>query len=153
MNNGQHFSKLDLFEAYLQIELEDESMTYLVINTQRTLYIVLIGYRIASASAIFQQIIEQVLPKLPKVVCYMDDILITGSTDEEHLQNLTAVFESIRQHGFLQKCKFFQESVEYFGHVVSREGIHTSERKIKAITSVPPPADVSKLRSFLGING
>ena len=34
---------------------------------------------------------------------------------------------------------------------MSREGIHTSERKIKAITSVPPPADASKLRSFLGM--
>ena len=84
----------------------------------------------------------------------MDDTLVTGCTDEEHLQNLTAVFESIKRHGLrikLSKCKFFQESVEYLGNVVSKEGIHTSERKIKAITSVPPPTDVSKLRSFLGM--
>ena len=79
---------------------------------------------------------------------------VTGCTHEEHLQNLTAVFESIRHHGLrikLSKCKFFQESVEYLGNVVSKTGIHTSERKIKAITSVPSPTDVSKLRSFLGM--
>ena len=60
---------------------------------------VYLPYEIASAPAIFQQSIEQVLLKLPKVVCYMDDILITGHTDEERLQNLTDVFERIRQHG------------------------------------------------------
>ena len=84
----------------------------------------------------------------------MDDILVTGCTDEEHLQNLTAIFESIRHHGFrikLTKCKFFQESVEYLGHIVSKDGIHASEKKIKAIKSVPSPIDVTKLRSFLGM--
>ena len=125
-----------------------------VINTHKGLYsFSRLPYGIASAPAIFQQIIEQVLPKLLNVVCYMDNMLVTGSTHEEHLQNLTAVFESIRCHGFrikLTKCKFFQESVKYL-HIVSKDGIHTSKRKIKAITSVPPPIDVSKLRSFLGM--
>ena len=155
LNNGQHFTKLDLSEAYLQIELDDDAKKYLVINTHKGLYrFNRLPYGIASAPAIFQQSIEQVLPKLPKVVCYMDDILITGRTDKEHLQNLTSVFESIRQHGLrikLSKCKFFQESVEYLGHIVSKDGIHTSKKKIKAITDVPAPTDVSKLRSFLGM--
>ena len=126
-----------------------------MINTQRGFYhFNRLPYGIASAPAIFQQIIEQVLLKLPKVVCYMDDILVTGSTHEEHLQNLTAAFESIRRHGFRikpTKCKFFEESVEYLGHIVSKDGIYASKRKVKAITSVPPPTDVSKLRSFLGM--
>ena len=155
LNNGQHFTKLDLSEAYLQIELDDDAKKYLVINTHKGLYrFNRLPYGIASTPAIFQQSIEQVLPKLPKVVYYMDDILITGRTDEEHLQNLTSVFESIRQHGLrikLSKCKFFQESVEYLGHIVSKDGIHTSRKKIKAITDVPAPIDVSKLRSFLGM--
>ena len=73
LNNGQHFTKLNLSEAYLQIELEDESKKYLVINTHKGLYrFNRLPYGIASASTIFQKIIEQVLPKLPKVVCYME---------------------------------------------------------------------------------
>ena len=65
----------------MQIELEDESKKYLVINTQRELYrFNRLSYEIASAPAIFQLIIEQVLLKLLKVVRYMDDILVTGST-------------------------------------------------------------------------
>ena len=100
LNNGQDFTRIDLSEAYLQIELE-ESKKYLVINIHKGLYrFNRLPYGIVSAPAIFQQIIEQVLPKLPKVVCYMDDILVTGCTDKEHLHNLNAVFENIRQHGF-----------------------------------------------------
>ena len=30
LNNGQHFTKLDLSEAYLQVELDEESQKYLV---------------------------------------------------------------------------------------------------------------------------
>jgi len=65
---------------------------------------------------------EQALLKLPKVVCYLDDILITASTEEEHLQNLRAVFESIKQSGLRikqLKRNFFQDSIEYLGHIVS----------------------------------
>ena len=111
--------------------MDDESKKYLVINTHKELHCFhRLPYEIASAPAIFQQIIEQVLPRLPKVVCYMDDILITGCNNQEHIQNLTAVFESIKHHGLqikLSKSKFFQKSVEYLGHVVSKEGICTSK--------------------------
>ena len=62
LNNGQHFTKLDLSEAYLQIE---ESKKYLVINTHKGLdRFNRLPYGIVSAPAVFQQIIEQVLPKL-----------------------------------------------------------------------------------------
>ena len=47
--------------------------------------------------------------------------------------------------------QFFEEYVKYLGHIVSKDGIHASKRKVKAITSVPPPTDISKLRSFLGM--
>ena len=42
-------------------------------------------------------------------------------------------------------------SSSYLGHIVSKDGIHVSEKKIKAIKSVPSPTDVTKLRSFLGM--
>ena len=38
LNGGQHFTKLDLSEAYLQIELDEESKKYLVVNTNKGLY-------------------------------------------------------------------------------------------------------------------
>ena len=155
LNGGVQFTKLDLSEAYLQIELDDDSKKFLVINTHKGLYRVnRLPYGVASAPAIFQQTMDHLLPKLPGIVCFIDDILITGRTEKEHLSNLEAVLETLHKHGLrlkLRKCEFFKDSVEYLGQVVSKEGIHPSRKKIEAIVKVQPPKDVSELRSFLGM--
>ena len=59
---GETFTKLDLKQAYLQMEVDDESKQYLTITTSKGLfqYNRLI-YGVASAPAIFQRTIEQVL--------------------------------------------------------------------------------------------
>ena len=79
LNGGEKFTKLDLSEAYLQIELEEESKQYLVINTHRGLYrFNRLPYGVASAPATFQQTMEQIFAIIPGVVWYIDDILATG---------------------------------------------------------------------------
>ena len=50
-----------------------------------------------SAPAIFQQIMDQILPKLPQVMCFIDDILVTGHSEAEHLANLDAVLDKLHQ--------------------------------------------------------
>ena len=78
---------------------------------------------------------DQVLQGLPKVAYYIDDILVTGHTNEEHVRNLEAVFKRLKDYGFRlksHKCKFFKESVEYLGKIISSEGIHPSPKKVEA---------------------
>ena len=154
LTGGFHFTKLDLSKAYLQIELDEESKKYLTINTHKGLYRVnRLPYGVASAPAIFQQTMDQILSKLPRVVCFIDDILVTGCTEAEHLSNLEAVLQKLQEYGLRLKqwkCKFFQESVEYLGQVMSKEGIHPSSKKIEAILKVQHPSDLAELRSFLG---
>ncbi len=155
LNGGQHFTKLDLSEAYLQVELDDKSKQFLVINTHKGLYrFNRLPYGVASAPAIFQKIMDQVLQGLPGIACYIDDILVTGPTDEEHMRNPEAVFKRLKEYGFrlkLRKCQFFQESVEYLGKIISSEGLQSSPKKVEAILKVAPPTDISELRSFLGM--
>ena len=45
-------------------------------------------YGISSAPAIFQRIMESLLKGIPHAVSYLDDILILGSTVQEHLETL-----------------------------------------------------------------
>ena len=47
------------------------------------------------------------------------------------------------------KCSFFLDSVEYLGHIISKDGLHTSESKVKAVLEAPSPKNVPELRSFL----
>ena len=76
LNGGEKFTKLDLSEAYLQIALDEQSRNLVVINTHKGLYhFTQLPYGVASAPAIFQQIMDQILPQREGIICYLDDIL------------------------------------------------------------------------------
>ena len=51
----------------------------------------------------------------------------------------------------LDKCAFFTSRVEFFGHVISKEGISVDPRKVKAVFKWPIPKDKTEVRSFLGL--
>ncbi len=94
---------------------------------------------------------DTILQGLPQVLCCIDDILITGPIEEEHLRNLENV---LRHHGITvkqSKCAFMEESVDYLGHRVDAEGLHTSSKKVEAIQRAPMPRNQQQLRSFLGL--
>ena len=77
-----------------------------------------------------------ILQSIDGVVCYIDDILVTGITDEQHLGRLDEVLKRLKMNGLRvkrEKCAFFQNSVEYLGHLVDAAGLHTLPSKIEAI--------------------
>ena len=47
----------------------------------------------------FKRVIENVLQDIPGVVTYLDDILITGSSDETHLETLEEVLRRLDKAG------------------------------------------------------
>lgn len=152
---GQRFSKLDLSNAYLQMEVEEKSRELLTISTQKGLFrFNRLPFGVASSPALFQKAMDQVLLGLPYTHCYLDDILISGPDEMTHLKTLDAVLGRLVEHGLhlkSEKCLFFQESVEYLGHIIDAEGLHKSPEKVRAIVEAPAPGDVSQLRSFLGM--
>ena len=50
-------------------------------------------------------------------------------------------------------CKFFQSSVKYLGHIVSKDGISTDDEKIACIVNWKVPQTVKELKSSLGFAG
>ena len=97
---------------------------------------------------------DTLLQGIPNVICYIDDILITGPTDQVHLQNLRAVLKKLKEHDIrakLAKCAFMKSSVEYLGHKVSAEGLQPLESKTDAIVRAPEPQNLQQLRSYLGL--
>ena len=76
---GKVFTKLDMSQAYLQLPLDEESKDYTTITTQKGLFrYTRLPFGIASSPAIFQRMMDNLLQDLPKVIVYLDDILITG---------------------------------------------------------------------------
>ncbi|XP_055338681.1 uncharacterized protein K02A2.6-like [Paramacrobiotus metropolitanus] len=155
LNGGQTFSTLDLAEAYAQVELEEDSKQLVVINTHKGLFRYnRLPFGVSSGPSIFQQIMEKILQGCEGVAVYLDDIIITGRTEEEHLRNLEKVLQRLEEHGLTlkqAKCRFMQSSVEYLGFVVDSRGRHISRDRVKALLDMNRPTNVSELRAFLGL--
>ena len=119
VSHGKYFTKIDLSSAYLQREVEEDSRKYLVINTHKGLLTYhRLPFGIASAPGIFQRAMEQIL-NIPGVQIYLDDLLITGSSNEEHLSNVDKVLSKLSEYGLrIKRNKFFKSSVTYLGHVI-----------------------------------
>ena len=143
LSEGEKFSKLDLSRAYQQIVLDEDSREYVTINTHKGLYRpIRLPFGVSSASAIFQSKIEQVLQGIPMVVCRVDDILISGKNDQEHLYHLDEDLTRLESTGLrlkLSKCQFMQPTVEYLGYQIDAQGLHATEKSVEAIRNAPAP--------------
>ncbi len=83
-------------------------------------------FGLKNAPAEFQRVMDRILTRLDFVRCCMDDIVVYSDIVEEHQIHLQIVFERLKVHGLrlhLGKCNFFQESVEYLGHVIYLGGL------------------------------
>ena len=97
---------------------------------------------------------ESLLQSIPKVCVYIDYVLITGTTEQEHLANLTEVLCCMSDAGMRlkkDKCQFMLTHVNYLGHSVSREGIQPTNEKVRAIRDAPEPKNLQQLRAFIGL--
>ena len=127
LSPGQKFTKLDLRQAYLQLEMDDTSKKVLTINTHKGLYCMnRLVYGVSSAPAIWQRTIEKILQGIDGVQCILDDMVITGENDDKHLENLEMVLSRLAQYNLRlnrDKCLFFQDRITYCGHEIDKHGL------------------------------
>ena len=148
---GRKFTRLDLKQANLQMEVEPESQPYLTINTRKGLFTFnRMPFGIRTAPSIWQKAMDMILTGIPGVCCFLDDILVVGSTDEEHDERLKQVLERLSQSLRKDKCVFGKREVQYLGHVVDHQGLRPTTEKVKAISEAPEPSNLTELKSFLG---
>ena len=154
LSEGALFSKLDMSQAYNQLCLDEDSKAYTVINTHRGLFTYnRLSFGISTAPGIFQRAMEQLLRGLPGVFVYLDDILVTGKTPEEHSSHLYKVLQVLENQGLRlhpDKCTFNTSEVRYLGYNLNAQGINPDPNKLRAISDAPQPINVKQLQSFLG---
>jgi len=159
MHGSQWFSVLDLKSGYYQIEMEEE-------DKAKTAFVCPLGFwefqrmpqGITNAPSTFQRLMEKCMSdiNLKEAIVFLDNIIVFSDTLEEHERRLQRVVDRLREYGLklnLSKCKFFQTSVKYLGHIVSRDGVKTDPDKIRALKTWPSPKNLKELRSFLGFSG
>ena len=104
LGKGKTYTKLDLAHAYQQIELDEKSKELATINKQKGLYRYWrLPFSVSSPPAIFQRTIKGILYSIPNVAVYIDDILVTGSSESEHLKSLGEVLACLEAAGLRLK--------------------------------------------------
>ena len=94
------------------------------------------------------------LAGIPYVKVRVDDILISGKNDSDHLDNLESVLKKLDEAGLTvngSKCAFLQDEVIYCGYRISKEGVRPMMSNVQAVLEAPQPKNVSELRSYLGM--
>lgn len=90
----------------------------------------------------------------PHVYVYLDDIIITSKTIEEHFRLLKIVTERLRKAGLtisLEKSKFCQKQISYLGYTLSNQGLAIDSTKIQPILDYATPKTPKDIRRFIGM--
>ena len=148
-------SKLDANSGFWQIPLSPESAKLTTFITPYGRYCFYrLPFGISSAPEHFQRRMSEILTGLSGVVCMMDDILVYGSTREEHDTRLRDVLNRLQTAGMTlneSKCQFAKTSLTFLGHVIGKSGISPDPDKVKAIKEFPPPTNIGDVRRYLGM--
>ena len=71
---------------------------------------------------------DTMLQDIPNTICYLDDILVTGKNDADHIKNLEEVLKRFLNSGLTlkkSKCALMQESMQYLGQCIDAQRVHT----------------------------
>ncbi|KAJ8412297.1 hypothetical protein AAFF_G00145640 [Aldrovandia affinis] len=97
---------------------------------------------------------SELLRQQDGVAVYMLYILVYGDTPEEHERRLQHTLKTLEDAGLklsTDKCLLRQKQLHYLGHCIDEHGIRPDEVKVKAITQMQPPKDITDLRRILGM--
>ena len=148
------FSKIDLSDAFLQVELDDDAKRLLVVNTHLGLFQVnRMQPGVKTAPGQFQELMTKMLSGVSGAFAFIDDIIVSGSDIEDHKRNLFEVLRRINDYGFklrIDKCSFGESKIQFCGHIIDKYGVRPDPAHVTSILEMPRPEDLSQLRSFLG---
>jgi len=82
-----------------------------------------------------------------------DDILIYSISQDDHLDHLRTVLETLRNaslYANMEKCVFGMDHVIFLGFKINQHGVHVDQEKVMAIKDWPPPKNEVSLGLSMG---
>lgn len=140
LGHAQYFTTLDLTNGFHQIPMDPKDSPKTAFSTPNGHYeFTRMPFGLKNAPSCFQRMMNNVLTGLNNTQCfvYLDDIVLYGSTLDDHSRKLKNIFSRLREHNLkLQpdKCEFLKKSCEYLGHVISDKGIPPNPNKVASVS-------------------
>jgi len=157
LGNVKYFSTLNLASDYHQIAMNEKDKNKTAFSTPYGHYeFNRMSFGLKNAPAIFQRLMNAVLVGMQGIrwLVYLDDIVIYGSSLQEHNKRLTVVLQRLREHNLklqVEKCEFLRKEVTYLGHIISEDGISPDPAKLSAVKDFPTPKKVKDVKFFIGL--
>ena len=160
MAGAAHFSTMDFKSGFWQVRMAPESQQYTAFTVGNLGFyeFTRMPFGLCNMPTMFQHLMQNMLGELNLTYCiiYLDEVIVYGCTEEEHLEHLRIVLEHFREFNLKlkpSKCSFFQTEIVYLTHHVSKEGICLSDGNVQAILEFPMPETYTKVRAFCGLPG
>lgn len=155
LGSSKYFSVMDLQAGYHQIPIKRESRKYTAFSTENGMYqwkVLPFGLSIAPSS--FSRMMALAFSGLSPEHCfsYMDDLIVIGYSEKNHIENLKKVFEVCRKCNLKlnpSKCQFFRTEVSFLGHICTDHGLKPDPKKLLAVEKYPRPTDKDAVRRFV----
>ena len=146
LGKATFFSALDLSSGFHQIPMEQNSKKYTAFSTpQGHFHYNRMTFGLKNAPATFQRMMDTALRGLIGNNCFvnLDDIIIFGSTIQEHNQNLAITLDRLQNLGL----KIQSDKCE------CEEGVKPNPKKIQAMKDFKTPKTATYIKSFLRLVG
>jgi hypothetical protein len=104
---------------------------------------------------IYQEKMSAIFLDMESVICFIDNIaLITNRSFENHLNQLDEILQRLKENNLQvngDKSSFCAIEAEFFGFVLTRQGIKPQVKKVQVIVKIATPKTVKQVCSFIGM--
>ena len=155
MPNAKLFSVLDASSGFWKVQLDHTSAKLCTFNTPFGRYMFKrLPFGISSAQDVFQAVMSEMFEDIEGVEVVVDDIIIWGTTQEEHDTTLEKVLQRATERNLKlnkDKSQIRLKQISYIGHVLGEDGIKPDPQKVRAISEMERPNCKEELQRFLGM--
>ena len=151
---------MDLKSGFWQVNMAPGSQPYMAFTVGNLGFyeFTQMPFGLCNAPATFQRLMQNTLGELNLIYCiiYLNDVIVFGHMEEEHLERLQVVFECFREFNLKlkpSKCNLFQSEIIYLAHHISKEGVHPCKDNVCAIEEFPVPETFTQVRAFCRLAG
>ena len=152
------FTSFDLAQGYLQLAMDEADIHKTAFHAGSSgLYkFTHMPFGLSNMGASFCHLMEMCLgdQQYLTLLFYLDDICVFSSTVNEMLDRISLVLNCLKEFNLKIKPKksfFFQSSIVFWGHILSKDGISPNPEKVSKVKDWPVPKLAKEVHSFLGL--
>ena len=148
------FAIFDTTKGFFHVPMDKKSKLLAAMLTPYGIYIYnVLAMGLPDATDIFELCIHQLLQDLQGVLNIADDILVFGRAKGEFHSNVISFLDRCVQedtHFNPDKVQINTDSVPFFGHVLTKDGVQPDMSKVRLILDWPIPENQKELQQFMG---